>query len=59
MMSWDSLDIVDNMSINFSLTAGSVENPHFLWLWEVSSLPNFIVIPKTPLYKGMVVEILN
>ena len=42
------------MAANFSLTAGCVGNCHFL-LWEVGSPCNLIVIPKTPLYEGMLV----
>ena len=37
-----------------SLTAGGVENHHFLAL-GVNFPPNLIVIPKTPYYEDMVV----
>ena len=43
---------------NLSLTAGGIENCHFLALESVP--PRFdIVIPKTPLYESMVVWILE
>ena len=51
----DSLDM-DNMAS--SLACGGVENCHF-WLGGQFPSKFDIVIPKTPLYKGMVVWILK
>ena len=50
---------IDNMTINFSLTDGGVENHHFLALGVKVHYKFDIVIPKTPLYEGMVVWILK
>ena len=47
-----------NTAANSSLTAGGVENCHFL-AQGVNFPPNLILIHKTPLYKGMVVWILK
>ena len=40
------------MVTNFSLTAGGVENYHFLAMGGAVPSKFDIVIPKTPLYKG-------
>ena len=48
-------DIIANMATNFSLTAGGHRNLPFFGSGRVSFPSNLKVIPKTLLYKGMVV----
>ena len=50
---------LDNMAANFSLTAGGVENHHCVALGGKFPSKFDTVIPKKPLYEGMVVWILN
>ena len=59
MTSRDSLD-VGNMVINFSLTAGGLQQNGVFLAPGGSVLSKFdMVIPKTPVYEGMVVWILK
>ena len=49
-------DVMENMATSFT----GVENHHFFQLW-IGQLPSKfdIVIPRTPVHKGMVVWILK
>ena len=56
---WHDHMTIDNMGANFSLTAGGVENCCFQALGGQFPSKFDTVIPKIPLYEGIVVWILK